>query len=622
MVGNPPATLIDTLFRNCLAIVLLLAAAVAPAQVTLTRGTNFSVDVAPDGRIAFDLLGTIRILPPGGGVARTIGASPPVATRPRWSADGRAMVFQAREDGQEHLWLYRDGEAAATRLSSGQYFDQHPAWHPDGDRIVYSSARGDTGFDVWELDVATGLTWRLGSRPGDETEPAWSADGENLVYVHRHAGRWSLVLRRHGQPERVLETSTSRLSSPSWRPDGSLITFLRHGEDGLVIEMVILSDPLLIRPLIENEDFFVAPVAWLDRQEMLYASNGMIRRRSFNSWTSRNVPFRADVFPVAAAQREPVRPRQLPTHDAPEGSLVIRAARVFDGVGGDYRHNLDIVIEEGRVVALEQRAEREGAIVVDMGDLTALPGFIDTQVRLPAEVDPALGPALLAFGLTTLVADTDQADELNATWSGKEMPGPRVLGADWLLDLESVAAMNLSIDSLPTSPRGVRYEDAKLTDAAEPATVVSGLADSRTPGLAELLQSRQARLLRGYPTALRRFAEAPQLAARSTSIVLGSAPNGLAPGVGLHAELRALAAAGLDTEHVLRTAGINAAAALGLGLQLGRIAPSASADIVLVDGDPLANIDATLKVVGVVRNGRFFSTIGLIERVQRGNSVE
>jgi imidazolonepropionase-like amidohydrolase len=99
--------------------------------------------------------------------------------------------------------------------------------------------------------------------------------------------------------------------------------------------------------------------------------------------------------------------------------------------------------------------------------------------------------------------------------------------------------------------------------------------------------------------------------------VLGSYANGLAPGVGVHAELRALAAAGLDAEHVLRTAGINAAKALGLGLQAGRVAPGASADLILVDGDPLHDINDTLNIVGVVRNGRFFSTIGLIERSQK-----
>ena len=104
--------------------------------------------------------------------------------------------------------------------------------------------------------------------------------------------------------------------------------------------------------------------------------------------------------------------------------------------------------------------------------------------------------------------------------------------------------------------------------------------------------------------------------------MLGSKPNGLGAGIGLHAEFRALEAAGLDHEQVLRTAGINAATALGLGLQTGRIAPGASADIVIVDGDPLRDIRDALKVVGVIRNGRFFSTIGLIERGQQAAFVE
>ena len=97
--------------------------------------------------------------------------------------------------------------------------------------------------------------------------------------------------------------------------------------------------------------------------------------------------------------------------------------------------------------------------------------------------------------------------------------------------------------------------------------------------------------------------------------VVGSRPNGLAPGLGLHAELRALQAAGLSAEQALRAAGVNAATALALGTQVGRIARGSLADLVIVDGDPLADVDNALNVVGVIRNGRFFSTIGLIERI-------
>jgi hypothetical protein len=158
--------------------------------------------------------------------------------------------------------------------------------------------------------------------------------------------------------------------------------------------------------------------------------------------------------------------------------------------------------------------------------------------------------------------------------------------------------------------------------SSEPVTIVSGLADAQTPGLAGLLASRQATLLGTPSEPVRRFSALPRLAGGRTTVVLGSKPNGLPAGIGLHAEFRALAAAGLTPEQALRAAGVNAASALGLGLQLGRIAVGSIADLVIVDGDPLADIDDALNVVGVVRNGRFFSTIGLIDRLGESGTVE
>lgn len=611
-----------SLFRILSIIVLMAGAITTQAQVTLTQGTNFSIDVAPDGRLTMDLLGKIWTVPAAGGQAFEIVNGLPPARRPRWAPDSQSIVYQARARNQDQLWLYRFDSGTAANISDGQFFDQHPNWHPDGERIVYSSDRKNTGFDLWELDLGTGLTWRISSSPGDETEPAWSSNGEDLAYVHYDDGRWSLVLRRKGQPERILKTSSSRLSSPSWRPDGSLITLLRHGDDGLAIDMIILSDPLLIRPLVSDEDFFVAPVAWLNRQQMFYPASGVIRTRFFDAWSSSTVPFRATTHLDKQKKSARPKPRDLPHFDTPARQLVIRTTRLFDGIGGGYQENLDIVIQGDRIVSVEARRERPGAIVVDLGNLTALPGFVDGYASLPADVHESLGPVLLSFGITTIVASHENAEQLNLRWSGKEMPGPRVLGEDWQLNLDWASATVLGTESLPVSPRGIRYEAMQITDDLEPLAFLSGLADARTQDLRELMQSRQAGLLSGFSTSIRRFSEKPLLSKSTAPILLGSKSNGFAPGIALHAEFRALAEAGLSQEQVLRTAGINIASALGLGLQLGRIAPGSSADLVLVDGDPLANINDTLQIVGVVRNGRFFSAIGLIERALRQNIVE
>jgi hypothetical protein len=350
--------------------------------------------------------------------------------------------------------------------------------------------------------------------------------------------------------------------------------------------MVILSQPRLLRRYADGEDFVTAPVSWLDRHRMYYSAGGVIRQRLFNSWSSTTVPFRAKIVSRPNVVIEPVR-RSLGRVGEPEGSIVIHAARLFDGLGSGYREGVDIVIDGGRIRTVEAHADRPGAIVIDMGDLAVLPGLVDVQARLPNDADETAGPILLAAGVTTIVSDHPDAEHLNTVWSGKAMPGPRLLPAtDW------------------------------------PVASFSGLADSNTPGLDTILSSRQARLIGFDGVVARRFSEPPSIDHGATAMVLGSRPNGLPAGIALHAELRALVSAGLRPEQALSAAGVNAAAALGVDPTLGRVATGAVGDLVLLDGDPLQQIGDTINVVAVVRNGRFFSVAGLIDRVNAARTVE
>ena len=610
---------------SALACLLYLPAGMG-AEITLTEGTNIGVDVAIDGRLVFDLADGLWVLPPTGGVAVPVDGGEHAAKRPRWSPAADRIAYQARSDGVEQLFLLDPDSRTSQRISRGGFSDQHPAWHPDGERLVFASDRRASGLDLWETDLATGLAWRLTSLPGDETEPAWSADGRNLVYVRRHVRRqdteWTLMLREFGQPDRVLVASNERLSAPSWRPDGSLVTYLRQRGGSVTVDMVILSDPPLDRVLISDGDVFLRPVAWLDRQSLIYTANGVIRTRAFNAWTSRTLPFTAAIRTGAdPAQRANV-PRRLEILAAPDGERIIRAPRLFDGLSAAYRSDIDIVIDGGRIKALEASRDRPGAVVVDVGDITIMPGLIDAYAPLPDKLPAAIGPLLLSFGLTTLAIDGGDVAALNERWSGGELPGPRLVGTSWQEDFDSGRAVLLGNETQPASPAGRRYADVRLTNGRSPLALLSGIADSQTDGLGSLLDSRQARLLPMIPEIPRRFGETPDASAVATSVVLGSKPSGLPPGIGLHAELRALSAAGLTPRQALIAAGPNAAAALGLNLDIGRIAVGAAADLILVDGDPLANVDDTLKIVGVVRNGRFFSTVGLIDMARDAGIVE
>ena len=165
-------------------------------------------------------------------------------------------------------------------------------------------------------------------------------------------------------------------------------------------------------------------------------------------------------------------------------------------------------------------------------------------------------------------------------------------------------------------PRVIVIDDAGRLSGA------LSIADSGIEALETLLNVRQASALGHTRMPPRRFAALPDLGATAPSIVAGSKPNRMAPGLGLHAEMRALVEAGLSAEHALHAVGRNPARSLGLEFQAGTIVPGAVADLLLISGDPLADVNDALNIVAVVRNGRFFSVVSLLERATSTVNVE
>ena len=83
------------------------------------------------------------------------------------------------------------------------------------------------------------------------------------------------------------------------------------------------------------------------------------------------------------------------------------------------------------------------------------------------------------------------------------------------------------------------------------------------------------------------------------------------PGFSAHRELGALVAAGLTPYQALRTGTVDVAKFMGEEGRAGVVRPGARADLLLLDANPLQSIDNSLRISGIVVNGRW---IGPAER--------
>jgi imidazolonepropionase-like amidohydrolase len=89
----------------------------------------------------------------------------------------------------------------------------------------------------------------------------------------------------------------------------------------------------------------------------------------------------------------------------------------------------------------------------------------------------------------------------------------------------------------------------------------------------------------------------------------------MVPGVDLHNELALLVEAGFTPMEALQAATIKLAEFLGKRDSLGTIEPRKTADLVLLDANPLEDISHTRKINAVVLGGKFLPIAAISARV-------
>ncbi|MBC6492760.1 amidohydrolase [Flavihumibacter stibioxidans] len=292
-------------------------------KLNTTEGTWMSLDISPDGKtIVFDLLGDLYTIPATGGKATAVTSGMAFDTHPRYSPDGKKILFTSDRSGSENLWLIDTEKQDTSQLTKDANMNiPSAAWTPDGEYVVY--AKGKMNVQLHMIHQKGGGGVQLIEAPPTlkTIDPAVSHDGRYIYYSQRN-GAWTYnapmpqyQLGIYDRTTAKTRTLTSRYGSaftPVLSKDGKWLVYGSRFEDktGLVLKNLQTGEEKwLAFPVQRDEQESIATMGVLpgmtftpDNKALIASFGGKIRRIPLDGTAITDIPFSVDTEVELGAQ--------------------------------------------------------------------------------------------------------------------------------------------------------------------------------------------------------------------------------------------------------------------------------------------------------------------------------
>ena len=392
--------------------------------------------IAPDGRSAvFETLGKLYVKSlPNGAPRRLTGSDQGFELFPSYSRDGKRIVYVTWTDdgmGVIRIVSASGGGGSAVTETPGVY--RRPRFSPDGRTIVFEKgASGDRlsgryaeAPGVYRIPAGGGAMTRVASEGGN---PHFGADNDRIflsVFEDRMLKLVSVDL--NGEARRVHATG-DLLADYQVAPDGRHLAFR---ENWAAYVMPMTAGPQEIGagksasavPVVKASAGGSAFLGWTNAGAVHWSLGPALFSAALK-----------DMIPAAPADPDDNEPKKFEppasgvslsmrvTADKPKGVTVIRNARIItmSGENGGVIENGHIVIRGDRIAAVGagEATYPSGARIVDAAGKTVVPGYIDAHAHgaqgedgiIPEQNYTAIGH--LALGVTTVHDPSNDATEI------------------------------------------------------------------------------------------------------------------------------------------------------------------------------------------------------------------